>query len=103
MYPVLEAQDKYPDVKFIIIDAAPTDPNEGQRIREKCRVYLLCRGAGWLSGWLCSSSRRLYKAWIHGRYCSSRRVIRYGYGFIQGADAAAKELGVEEVSMKYTM
>lgn len=29
-------------------------------------------------------------------------VIRYGYGFIQGADAAAKELGVEEVSMKYT-
>lgn len=31
-------------------------------------------------------------------------VIRYGYGFIQGADAAAKEMGLEKdaVSVKYT-
>ena len=28
-------------------------------------------------------------------------VIRYGYGFVQGADAAAKELGVDDVNIKY--
>ena len=28
-------------------------------------------------------------------------VIRYGYGFVQGADAAAKELGVNDVNIKY--
>ena len=28
-------------------------------------------------------------------------VVRYGYGFVQGADAAAAELGLTDVSMKY--
>lgn len=28
-------------------------------------------------------------------------VIRYGYGFIQGADKAAQELGVTDVNIKY--
>ena len=28
-------------------------------------------------------------------------VIRYGYGFVQGADYAAKELGIKNVSIKY--
>ena len=28
-------------------------------------------------------------------------VVRYGYGFVQGADAAAAELGAEDVEIKY--
>ncbi|MBW9212009.1 MULTISPECIES: BMP family protein [Terrabacteria group] len=28
-------------------------------------------------------------------------VVRYGYGFIQGAEAAAKELGLKDVEIKY--
>lgn len=28
-------------------------------------------------------------------------VIRYGYGFVQGADAAAKEIGADDVHIKY--
>ena len=28
-------------------------------------------------------------------------VIRYGYGFVQGAEAAAKELGLTDVEIKY--
>lgn len=28
-------------------------------------------------------------------------VVRYGYGFIQGAEAAAKELGIKDVEIKY--
>ena len=28
-------------------------------------------------------------------------VVRYGYGFVQGADAAAVELGAEDVEIKY--
>jgi basic membrane protein A len=28
-------------------------------------------------------------------------VVRYGYGFVQGADAAAAELGLSDVTMKY--
>ena len=28
-------------------------------------------------------------------------VVRYGYGFVQGADAAAAELGLTDVTMKY--
>jgi basic membrane protein A len=28
-------------------------------------------------------------------------VIRYGYGFVQGADAAAKEIGATDVNIKY--
>ena len=28
-------------------------------------------------------------------------VVRYGYGYVQGADAAAKELGLTDVTMKY--
>ena len=28
-------------------------------------------------------------------------LIRYGYGFVQGAEAAATELGVEGVNIRY--
>ena len=28
-------------------------------------------------------------------------VVRYGYGFVQGADAAAKEIGATDVNIKY--
>ena len=51
-YPVLEAQDKYPDVKFVIIDAAPTDPNEGQRIEKNVEsIFYAEEQAGYLAGY----------------------------------------------------
>lgn len=100
-YPVLEAQDKYPDVKFVIIDAAPTDPNEGQRIEKNVEsIFYAEEQAGYLAGYAAVAEGYTKLGFMGG--IAVPAVIRYGYGFIQGADAAAKELGVEEVSMKYT-
>lgn len=100
-YPVLEAQDKYPDVKFIIIDAAPTDPNEGQRIEKNVEsIFYAEEQAGYLAGYAAVAEGYTKLGFMGG--IAVPAVIRYGYGFIQGADAAAKELGVEDVSMKYT-
>ena len=100
-YPVMEAQDKYPDVKFIIIDAAPTDPNEGQRIEKNVEsIFYAEEQAGYLAGYAAVAEGYTKLGFMGG--IAVPAVIRYGYGFIQGADAAAKELGVEEVSMKYT-
>lgn len=100
-YPVLEAQDKYPDVTFIIIDAAPTDPSSGPRIEKNVEsIFYAEEQAGYLAGYAAVAEGYTKLGFMGG--IAVPAVVRYGYGFIQGADAAAKDLGVDEVSMKYT-
>lgn len=99
--PVLQAQEKYPDVKFIIIDAAPTDADGNVDIADNvASIFYAEEQAGYLAGYAAVTEGYTKLGFMGG--IAVPAVVRYGFGFIQGADAAAKELGITDVSMKYT-
>lgn len=100
--PIYEAQTKYPDVTFILIDAAPTNGTKNNIEKNVLSVFYAEEQAGYLAG---------YAAVVEGYHklgfmggIAVPAVVRFGYGFVQGADAAAKELGLSQgtVSVKYT-
>ncbi len=100
--PIYQAQTKYPDITFILIDAAPTDGKNNNIEKNVLSVFYAEEQAGYLAG---------YAAVVEGYHklgfmggIAVPAVVRFGYGFVQGADAAAKELGFAkgEVSVKYT-
>ena len=100
---VFTAQDKYPDIKFILIDGIPNNGKEGDERVEKigantCSVMFDEHEAGFLAGY--SSVKEGFRklGFLGGRAFPA--VIRYGYGYIQGAEYAAKEAGLEAASIE---
>ncbi len=99
--PVYLAQKKYDDQSYILIDGAPhNEDNTETRIDENVSVITFAEEeAGFLAGY--AAVRDGYKGlgFIGGMPIDP--VIRYGYGFVQGADYAAIEMGVN-VHIRYT-
>ncbi|MDD3370183.1 MAG: BMP family ABC transporter substrate-binding protein [Lachnospiraceae bacterium] len=99
--PVLNTQTKYPDVNFIIIDAAPQDADGNLQIEDNVHsIFYAEQQAGYLAGYAAVQEGYKQLGFMGGIAVPS--VIRYGYGFIEGADAAAKELGLSDINIKYT-
>lgn len=101
--PIFEAQTKYPDVTFIIIDAAPIGEDKKPHIEKNVlSIFYAEEQAGYLAGY--AAVKEGYKQLGFMGGIAVPAVIRYGYGFVQGADAAAKELGLakDAIDIKYT-
>lgn len=95
---VAQKQTEYPDVKFIFIDAVPEGDTIGSNVY--CALYAE-EEAGYLAGYAAVKDGYTKLGFMGGNALPA--VIRFGYGYIQGADAAAKELGVNvEVKYNYT-
>lgn len=99
--PVFIAQDKYPDVSFVLLDGEPHDPAYSVSKIGKNVLSVLYQDeqAGFLAGYAAVKDGHTKLGFIGGMAVPS--VIRYGYGFVQGADLAAQELGVN-TEIKYT-
>ena len=99
--PVYIAQDKYDDVNFILIDGIPhNEENTEEKIAENCSVITFAEEqAGFLAGY--AAVRDGYKGLGFVGGMPVDPVIRFGYGFVQGADYAAIEMGVN-VHIRYT-
>ncbi|MDD7511550.1 MAG: BMP family ABC transporter substrate-binding protein [Peptostreptococcaceae bacterium] len=99
---IFTAQDKYPDVKFILIDGAPADPKDetGTPVIKKNTVGITFaeEQAGYLAGYAAVKDGYTKIGFMGGMAVPA--VIRYGYGFVQGANDAAKEMGIN-VDLKY--
>lgn len=91
---VFMAQDQYPDVSFILIDGQPRNPEDGvaQIGRNVLSFLYKEEQAGFLAGYSAVKDGHTQLGFIGGVAVPS--VIHYGYGFVQGADLAAQELGV---------
>ncbi len=101
--PVYNAQSKYPDVTFIMVDASPRSADGNEDIKENTyAIFYAEQEAGYLAGYAAVKDGYRKLGFMGG--ISLPAVIRYGYGFIQGANAAAQELGLakNEVEIKYT-
>lgn len=102
--PIFEAQTKYPDTKFVIIDAAPVEgENKAPEIKENVlSIFYAEEQAGYLAGYAAVEEGYRQLGFMGG--IAVPAVIRFGYGFVQGADAAAKDLGLAQgdINIKYT-
>ena len=101
---IKQTAELYPDVTFIALDVAQgdLDPNgEGYTLPSNvyCAVYQeeLC---GYMAGYAAVKLGYTHLGVLGGMAVPA--VQRFGYGFVQGADAAAVEMGIaDQVVMEY--
>ena len=92
------AADQYPDVKFIAIDVTQGDIGT-DTIPANCYcITFKEEQAGYLAGYAIAKDGKTKLGFLGGMAVPA--VIRYGYGFVQGADAAAAELG-QNIEINY--
>ena len=117
---IAEAASQYPDVKFVALDVAAGDLLEAAVAMKGetydynpanwdlakyvdlsnvyCAVYQeeLC---GYMAGYAAVKLGYKHLGFLGGMAVPA--VVRYGYGFVQGADAAAADMGLTDVEIKY--
>ena len=92
------AADQYPNVKFIAVDVTQFDIGT-DTIPANCYcITFKEEQAGYLAGYAIAKDGKTKLGFLGGMAVPA--VIRYGYGFVQGADAAAQELG-QNVEINY--
>ena len=91
---------EYSDVTFIALDVGAGDLGDDYEVPANlyCAVYQeeLC---GYMAGYAAVSLGYTKLGFLGGMAVPA--VVRYGYGFVQGADAAAAELGLTDVQINY--
>lgn len=90
------AQTEFPDVNFILIDADPEGDKDGANTYS---IYFQEEQAGYLAGYAVVKDGYKKLGFLGG--VNVPAVIRFGFGFVQGADAAAKEMNLTDVEIKY--
>ncbi|WP_276980295.1 BMP family lipoprotein [Johnsonella ignava] len=100
--PVYNAQTKYPNIKFILIDAEPKTADSAEIKDNVLSIFYAEEQAGYLAGYAAVTEGYRELGFMGGLAVPA--VVRFGYGYVQGADAAAKNLGLDKgaVKIKYT-
>ncbi|MFR7592780.1 MAG: BMP family lipoprotein [Longibaculum sp.] len=95
-------QTEYKDVKFILIDGYPNDGDQKKATfkTEKNAIGIKFQEeqSGYLAGYAAVKEGHTKLGFMGGMAVPA--VMSFGYGYVQGANDAAKELGVE-VTMNY--
>lgn len=98
--PIYNMQTAHPDVKFILIDGEPHDAEYNYKTEANTMPVLYQEDqAGFLAGYAAVKDGYTKLGFMGGMALPA--VIRYGYGYLAGADYAANELGVD-VTVNYT-
>ena len=92
------AADQYPNVKFIAIDVTQGDIGTDSIPANCYCITFKEEQAGYLAGYAIAKDGKTKLGFLGGMAVPA--VIRYGYGFVQGADAAAAELG-QNIEINY--
>lgn len=97
---IKETAGDNPDVTFIALDVSQGDLGDDYVVPSNlyCAVYQeeLC---GYMAGYAAVKLGYKKLGFLGGMAVPA--VVRYGYGFVQGVDAAAVELGLTDVEVKY--
>ena len=97
---IAETAPNFSDVKFIALDVSAGDLGEGFVVPANlyCAVYQeeLC---GYMAGYAAVKLGYKNLGFLGGMAVPA--VVRYGYGFVQGADAAAADMGLTDVKLNY--
>lgn len=101
---IFEVQDRYPDVSFILGDGTPHNADYTEyKTTDNTYSYIFSENqAGFLAGYAIVKDGERDLGFLGGMKMPA--VVRFGYGFAQGADFAAKELGLQpgDVNLKFS-
>jgi basic membrane protein A len=93
---IFAAQDRYPEVKFVLVDGTPNNGDYSNFISKTgdnvVGLHYAEDQAGFLAGYAAVKEGFRKLGYVGGMAVPP--VVRYGYGFVQGAEYAAQELGL---------
>lgn len=100
--PIYEAQTKYPDVKFILLDGAPhtADWATFETKENVASVMYAEEQSGFLAGYAAVKDGMTNLGFMGGMAVPA--VQAFGYGYLQGAEFAAAEMGLADGAIKVT-
>ncbi len=98
--PVFLAQKRFPAIRFLLLDGVPHNPAFTERtIGENVTcIQFHEEQAGFLAGYGVVRDGYTQLGFLGGMAVPA--VIRYGYGFVQGADFAAREMQ-QQITLRY--
>lgn len=98
--PIYEAQTRYPEVKFILLDGSPhTADYETFETKENVASIMYAEEeSGYLAGYAAVMDGMKNLGFMGGMAVPA--VQSFGYGYLQGAEDAAKELGLGDGDIK---
>lgn len=85
------AAEQYPDIRFIAVDVTQADIGTDSIPANCYCITFKEEQAGYLAGYAVTKDGFTKQGFLGG--IAVPAVIRYGYGYIQGVDAAAQETG----------
>lgn len=109
-------QIAYPEISFLLVDAVPHNAaDEEVPIKENVHCILFHEEqAGYLAGYMAVWEGYRNLGFIGGNFVGhdltdpvmgyrkvETSVLHYGYGYLQGIDAAAKDLSLDDVTVNY--
>lgn len=98
--PIYNMQNQYPDVHFILVDGEPHDADYNYETAANTMPILYQEDqAGFLAGYAAVKDGYTKLGFMGGMALPA--VIRYGYGFLAGANYAAEEMGISGVEVTY--
>ena len=98
---IYKAQDTHPEVNFVLLDGSPQDGTYTDFRIEKnvYSVFYAEEQAGFLAGYGAVKDGYTNLGFMGGMAVPA--VVRFGYGFVQGVNYAAKEFGIRNVKVDY--
>ena len=97
---IIATAEMYPDVKFIALDVSAADFGDWEIPSNVYSAVYQEELCGYMAGVAAVKMGYKHIGFMGGMAVPA--VVRYGYGFVQGVDAAAVELGiVDQVKMEY--
>ena len=92
---------EFPDVPFVFIDGYPLTDDDGNVLANVAGISFQEEQAGYLAGFAAVKDGFTKLGFSGGGGGTNDACCRFGYGYVQGANAAAEELGVT-VDMNYS-
>ena len=96
-----KAAIEFVDAKFVFIDGYPLSDDAGNTLTNIAPISFKEEQSGYFAGYAVVMDGFTKLGFCGGGGGTNPACCRYGYGFAQGAEAAAAELGVE-VELKYS-
>ncbi len=96
-----KAAIEFPETNFVFIDGWPLADEAGNALTNVAAISFQEEQAGYLAGYAIVKDGFTKLGFSGGGGGTNAACDRYGYGFAQGAEAAAKEMGVQ-VEIKYS-
>ena len=95
------AAEAHPEVKFVFIDGSPLTNSAGEILTNVATIAFREEQCGYLAGYAAVMEGYTKLGFMGGGGGTNPACQRYGFGFAQGAAAAAAEKGIQ-VEMNYS-